>query len=234
MEFSGFVGLNPYWVHKELYTWEICKRIQIFHGGNMKNNFIIHFVMLALLVFVSACSTHQTTLKQDGAYTIYEIDEEDVFQIVYQEVVSVAENEIVNEVDGPERGYSVRLTFGLDWYDVIVKVVPVEGRNNEGESLQGYFVELGGRGTYPTSRPKEMMQKIKSRLDATGTKKQITNFKRVGYQYERDRWRLNALPSKREKEDVMDKLLKLKVLRDEGVLTEDEYLQKKKELLSRI
>jgi hypothetical protein len=46
---------------------------------------------------------------------------------------------------------------------------------------------------------------------------------------------LNEKPSARDRDgSVMDKLLKLKILREEGVLTEEEYKQKKAELLKQL
>jgi hypothetical protein len=64
-------------------------------------------------------------LKQNGGYKIYTIEEREIFQITYQEISSIVDDEIVNEIDGPERGFSTRMTFGPDWYDVLVKIVPV-------------------------------------------------------------------------------------------------------------
>jgi len=195
----------------------------------------MRFVFLAFFVFLAGCSTHQTTLKQDGGYKIYAIEEQKIFQLTYQEITSIVDDEIVNEIDGPERGFSTRMTFGLDWYNVFVKIVPVEGVSMSGENIKGYFVELGGKGTYPTSRPKKIIDNIQRKLEESGTGVMVSSYRKSSYVLERDRWRLNDRPSTREGGDsVMDKLLKLKVLRDEGILTEEEYQSKKKELLKQL
>ena len=190
------------------------------------------FVFLAICVFLAGCSTHQTTLKQNGGYKIYTIEEQKIFQLTYHEITSIVDDEIVNEIDGPERGFSTRMTWGLDWYNVFVKIVPVEGVRLDGKSVKGYFVELGGKGTYPTSRPQQIIDNIQQKLEESGTGVMVNSYRKSSYVLERDRWRLNDRSSARENNDsAMDKLLKLKILFDEGALTKEEYQSKKKELL---
>lgn len=187
------------------------------------------------ILFLVGCSTHQTTLKQDGGYKIYAIEEQKIFQLTYQEMIAIVDDEIVNEIDGPERGFSTRLTWGLDWYNVIIKIVPVEGVDKQGNNVKGYFVELGGKGSYPTSRPKEVITNIQRKLNESGTGVMVTSYRKSNYVLDRDRWRLNEKPSAREKgESPIDKLLKLKVLKDEGAITDEEYERKKSELLKQI
>jgi hypothetical protein len=197
-----------------------------------------HYMRLTTLVFfafLTGCSTHQTTLKQDGGYKIYAIEEQKIFQLTYQEITSIVDDEIVNEIDGPERGFSTRMTWGLDWYNVFVKIVPVEGVSLSGKNVKGYFVELGGKGTYPTSRPQKIIDNIQKKLEESGTGVMVSSYRKSSYQLERDRWRLNEKASARDNGDsVMDRLLKLKVLRDEGVLSEGEYQEKKSELLKQL
>jgi hypothetical protein len=198
-------------------------------------------IAFILLIFIlSGCSTHMTTLKQDGNFIIYELPEDKIFQIVYQEMHKIVDNEIINEMDGPERGFFTRLTFGPDWYDVKVKIVPVEGPDGAGRMVRGYFVELGGKGTYPTNRPEQISKNILGRLNETRTAVQVTSFKKVDYSRDRDRWRLNAAPSVREpsnlspSRNVYDDLRELKKLSDEGIITQEEYEQKRKILLQKI
>ena len=192
-------------------------------------------LILLLLTVLSGCSTHQTTLKQHGGYKIYVIDEKDIFAITYQEMSETVDNEMVNEVDGPERGFSTRLTFGIDSYNVYVKIVPVEGVSMDGSLVKGYFVELSGKGTYPTSRPRKIINNIQNRLDQTGKGVAVTSYKKSAYSLERDRWRLNSAPSSRESGDsVVEKLLQLKILHEEGVISEEEYRLKKSELIEQI
>ncbi|MFW5499969.1 MULTISPECIES: SHOCT domain-containing protein [unclassified Maridesulfovibrio] len=162
------------------------------------------------------------------------MEEQKIFQLTYHEMMEIVDDEIVNEMDGPERGFTTRLTFGLDWYNVIVKIVPVEGVSLDGQNVRGYFVELGGRGTYATSRPKRLIMNVQNKLEESGTGVVVSSYRRIPYEYERDRWRLNSKPSARESGDVVDKMLKLKILRDEGVLTEEEFKAKKQSLLERL
>ena len=195
----------------------------------------MRFVILVVFALLAGCSTHQTTLKQDGGYKIYAIEEQTIFQITYQEFTSIVDDEIVNEIDGPERGFSTRMTFGLDSYNVFVKIVPVEGVSLSGENVKGYFVELGGKGTYPTRRPKRIIDNIQEELEKSGTGVMVKSYRKSNYVLERDRWRLNERPSARETgESAMDKLLKLKVLRDEKIITEEEYRLKREELLKQL
>lgn len=192
-------------------------------------------VVCVLFLLLAGCSTHQTTLKQDGGYKIYAMEEQEIFQLTYQEMVAIVDDELVNEIDGPERGFSTRLTWGLDWYNVFVKIVPVEGTDRQGHNVRGYFVELGGKGSYPTSRPKELINNIHQKLEESGTGVFVTSYRKTGYTYDRDRWRLNREPSARESGDsVMDRLLKLKLLKDEGIISEDEYEIKRQDLIDQL
>lgn len=195
----------------------------------------MRLLLVLIFAFLVGCSTHQTTLKQDGGYKIYTIEERKIFQITYQEMMSIVDDEMVNEIDGPERGFSTRMTFGLDWYNVFVKIIPVEGVSLNGEHVKGYFVELSGKGTYPTSKPQKIIDNIQRKLEESGTGVMVRSYRKSTYLLERDRWRLNENPSDRESGDsAMDKLRKLKVLRDEGILTEEEYQLKKSELLKQL
>jgi len=196
----------------------------------MRLAFILIFTILA------GCSTHYTSLKQNGGYKIFTIEEQKIFKLIYQEMTSMVD-EMVTEIDGPERGFFTRKTLGLDRYDIFVKIVPVEGVSLSGENVKGYFVELQGKGTILSSQRKanEIIDKIHRKLEESGTGVMVSSFRKSNYVLERDRWRLNIKPSARESGDsVIDKLLKLKFLRDEGVLTEEEYQSKKAELLKKL
>ena len=191
--------------------------------------------LILVTLMLTGCSIHRTTLKQDGGYKIYTIEERKIFAITYQELSAIVDNEMVNEVDGPERGFKTRLTFGLDWYNVYVKIVPVEGVSLSDEHVKGYFVELAGKGTYPTSRPRKIIENIQKKLEATETGIMVKSYRKSSYVLERDRWRLNKKASTRESEDpAMNKLLKLKFLYDEGILSKEEYEEKKAVLLQEI
>jgi hypothetical protein len=200
----------------------------------------MQIAFILLFFILSGCSTHMTTFRQDGRFIIYELDEDKIFQIVYQEIHKIVDDEIINEMDGPERGFSTRLTFGPDWYNVIVKIVPVEGPDGTGRIIRGYFVELGGKGTHPTNRPEQISKNIMGRLNETKTAVQVTSFKKVDYSRDRDRWRLNVAPSAPEpaklvpSKDVYDDLRELKKLLDEGIITQEEYEQKRKILMEKI
>jgi hypothetical protein len=195
----------------------------------------MRLALILIFTILAGCSTHYTSLKQNGEYKIYTIEEQKIFELTYHEMTSILD-EMVTEIDGPERGFFTRMNFGLDRYDIFVKIVPVEGVNLSGENVKGYFVELKGDGTILSAqnRANEIIDNIQRKLEESGTGVMVSSFRKSNYALERDRWRLNKKPSARESGDsVTDKLLKLKVLRDEGVLTEKEYQSKKVELLKK-
>jgi S1-C subfamily serine protease len=101
-------------------------------------------------------------------------------------MLSIVDDEIVNELPGPVKGYKTRLTWGLDWYDVIVRVVPVRGKTIQGKSIQGHFVELGGKGTYPTQRPQEIIDEITKKLNGTNTMVVVESIERGSYSTQRN------------------------------------------------
>lgn len=153
-------------------------------------------MFVIIFTILTGCGTHYTSLKQNGGYKIYTIEEQKIFQLTYQEMTSIV-GEVIYEIGGPERGFSTRMAFLMDWYDILVKIVPVEGVSLSGENVKGYFVDLKGNGTLFTSRPQELMDSIQRKLEESGTGVMVSSFRKSNYVLERDRWRLNKKPSAR-------------------------------------
>lgn len=185
---------------------------------------------------VSGCySAHKTTLKTDTGYNLFAIDERTVFEIVYVEFRSAVDDALIEELDGPERGFRTTLTFGLDEYDLVVRIIPAEGELPDGTSVSGYFVELAGKGTFPTSTPRKLMQAIEERLQETGTATTVSSYRPAEYVLQRQRWRLSENPdSPTEVSSPAERLQHLEKLLEKGLISEDEYTVKRRQIIEQL
>lgn len=192
------------------------------------------FLIVILSLFISACTTQISSLKQGDNTEIYKISEKEIFQIIYNVMSNTDEKLIVKEIQGVERGYEVVNTFGLDWRSTTVRVIPIEGVDLYGEKVKGYYYTVLERANTPLLNT-GIIEDLKERLDQTNTKIVLTKFWKTDYEYERDDMRLNKTPSLREKKpDISSRLLKLKKLLEQEVITIEEYQEKRKNILNEL
>ena len=143
-------------------------------------------------------------------------------------------NLIVKEITGVERGYEVMNTFVSDFRKTIVRVIPIEGIDLEGNKVKGYYYTVNEKSNTPFLN-NNIIENIRKRLNETNTKVILTKFWKTDYEYERDGLRLNNKPSAREKSpDVATRILKLKLLFDEEIITKKEYETKRKSILNEL
>ena len=195
--------------------------------------------LITLVALLAGCATQESTLRSGDKYKLYEISEKAIFQMVYEEMHKETKNEVIRAIDGPERGYTVRFYpgLGLDYYDVSIRVVPVTGRDEKGVERLGYYAQLLGNGTYPSSKPNKILLRIERRLDAEGNPVTVRDIRTSNYVWDRDRWRLNDRPSARESNDTKsasDRLRELKVLLEEDSISPEEYEEKRVKILNEL
>ena len=192
------------------------------------------FYLLIFTLILSGCATQVSSLKQSGKTEIYKLGEKEMFQIIYDVMSNNDSNLIVKEITGVERGYEVMNTFGIDYRKTTVRVIPLEGIDIKGNKIKGYYYTIDERANTPFLS-NNIIENIKIRLNKTNTKVSLTKFWKTNYEYERDGLRLNKKPSAREKApDVATRLLKLKLLFDEKIITKKEYEAKRKSILSEL
>jgi len=172
---------------------------------------------------LSGCSAQYNTLKQpDGGYLVYTLPEQQIFQIVQQEVLSLSDGSTVTEIGGPSYGFRIDSRVLIDHYTAIIKVVAVNAKTSKNDAISGFFVELVGNGTYPSKSAYRVYVNIQRKLKKTNTGIKVTSYEKVKY-------------VKRESKDsIISKLLKLKMLHDEGIIDDNEYTKKKTKLIENL
>jgi hypothetical protein len=197
---------------------------------------------------ITGCSAHSTTLLRDGpsaGQVIYRISEETAFTAALEAYAVLFPKKSVDDiVDGHRRGYNAdERNWAGDWWHHRLLVIPAIGTDASGNEVYGYWYDYSGGGTFAptTQQTTGLLQFIRAWLDASGTATVVTNL-RDG-QYETDGRAYLGL--KRDARDIRpglrlpagsnaDRLNELKVLRDKGLVTEEEYQAKRRQILDRL
>jgi hypothetical protein len=174
---------------------------------------------------------------------IYRISEEQAFTIALDAYAALYPKKSVDDiVEGTRRGYnSDERSWAGDWWHHRILVIPAIGTDAAGNEVHGYWYAYSGGGTFAptTKRTTGLLQFIRARLEATGMATSVTNL-RDG-QYETDGRAYLGL--KRDARDIirgrsgpssLDRLSELKSLRDKGLITEEEYQTKRRQILDRM
>ncbi len=149
-------------------------------------------------------------------------------------------------------------------YSYQVFVVPGQGVNAGGVQARGFYFETEGQGDNPDGKNilAQLEQNLRRNFDQTGTAVAVKSVqpgeyapKTYQYQYQSSKKtgvepvsvqpRTSATtaapvtkptpqPQAQPPQDTFEKLRKLKMLYDQGVISEQEFIEKKKELLDRI
>ena len=194
---------------------------------------LIAFVALLL----AACSTSYSTLKAENSATqvLYEIPEQQAFQIAFSSLGRLLPGYEITDIDGPLKGYTATFRFVLDTYTQQVMVVPATGKASDGRSVRGYYFVVSGRGTSGQGVAKngQLFEMVAEAARSTGKGVAVSGV--ANSSYTGAQWKQGQTGQKSSgSTEAMDQLERLKSLRDGGAITADEYEKKKKELLDRI
>jgi Short C-terminal domain len=202
--------------------------------------------MLAALSLVG-CSAHSTTLSWDepnARQVIYRVSEETAFTTALEAYAALHPNKSVDDVvDGRHRGYNAdERTWAGDWWHHRILIIPAVGTDSNGTEVRGYWYDYSGGGTFvpTTQRTTGLMQFIRTRLNPNAVV--VTNVRDGSYETDGRAY----LGMKRDARDIMPTLLRapaqsnaerlneLKTMRERGVITEDEYHTKRRQILDRM
>jgi len=122
-------------------------------------------------------------------------------------------------------------------------VIPAIGTDGNGNEVRGYWYQYSGGGTYFPSekRTTGIIEFIRTRIDATGTAVVVTNLRDSTYETDGRAY----LGLKRDARDIRldvrapgasnaDRLNELKAIRDRGLITEEEYQAKRRQIIDGI
>jgi hypothetical protein len=206
-----------------------------------------HALLLFVAFALTACSTHNTTLiSRDKGQVIYRLSEEQAFTMVIDAYAWTLPKQSLDDITGPRRGYESTWRWGLDTYSQKTLVVPAVGTDAHGGEVRGYYFEVSGSGSSGSGRSKniDLFRRLQAALDASGTAVVVTNLREGSYETDgraylgrsRDAWEVAASrpPATKGQSPVADQLRDLKNLCDQGLITEQEYEAKRRQILDRM
>jgi hypothetical protein len=196
----------------------------------------VFFAALAL----AGCSTNFDTAEVEGSdrKRIYAIDQSRAFQIAHDSIASVLPGRKISKVDGPTKGYSTYSRFMLDTYTQQVLVIPLEGKNEAGETVKGYNLNVSGSGTsvmIGRSKNINLYEEVQLRLAETGSGVLVGRTERRAYEEPVFPSADGPSTNKRGTADTPEERLRnLNDLYQDGLITEEEYQRKRQEVLDDI
>jgi hypothetical protein len=214
-------------------------------------NFFKTFFIFAILFSLQSCVTHKSPLqeKKGERFIFVSNNEKEVLRLAYSTIIDLVPEYPITDLDGPIRGYSVTRISLVDQYTSVVRIFPASGKTKSGEIVSGYYPEVSGSGTL-FDGPLFDGRLYSSLLDELGkVAKQtyVTDLTRTEYQFDRDRWRLNDIPSLREggtikviteekknsnSKSIKERLEELDELREENTISPSEYKKLREKLLN--
>ena len=205
------------------------------------------FVMAILsAALLAGCVTHSTTRGDSditAAQTIYQISEKEAFTTVLDiYAVELPKQSVDDVVEGHYRGYSSDARFGMDWTTHRVLVIPAKGIDKNGQEVRGYWYDIRSSGSRAIENPlrnKRIRQMLQDALGKTAVV--VTNVQDGEYETDGKEY----LGLKRDARDIklgirpsgasnVDRLNELKTMRDKGLITEEEYQAKRRQILDRM
>jgi hypothetical protein len=201
-------------------------------------------------VAATGCASSGTTLaapdpgQDPPRQVIYRISEEQAFTIALEAYAVLTPNQSVDDiVSGNRRGYNADERSWTDWWSHRLLVIPAIGIDASGHEVHGYWYDYAGSGTlFPTEkRMTGFLDLIRKRLDATRTAVVVTGLRDGAYETDGRAY----LGLKRDARDIRpgagtpgpsnaDRLSELKTMRERGLITEEEYQLKRREILDRM
>lgn len=188
---------------------------------------------------------HSTTPEYPNApQAIYRISEQEAFTTILDiYAVELPKQSVDDVVEGNHRGYSADARFGPDWTTHRVLVIPVKGTDKSGQEVRGYRYDIHSSGSRGIENPirhkriREMIQKALAMTEVIVTNVQSGEYETDGRAYlglKRDARDIKVQGLQPSGAGAADRLGELKTMRDRGLITEEEYQVKRRQILDRM
>lgn len=220
----------------------------------MSIKLFLSITLISVFLF-GGCSAHRILLdKGNSKSAIYQMDETQIFNLVYSSVQEVFPQEKISVITVPTRGYITKFLappFHIDWFTQKVLVHRSSGVNFKGNKVYGYWIEVSSSGSsflQGQLKNEELFNTIMSHLENTAKKQIVTNITKSQYIVSQENfyvWGADTLvgdgfrvvitdkKDKNEPKDKAEQLRELYKLKTEGVLTQKEYESAKKKVIDR-
>jgi hypothetical protein len=180
---------------------------------------------------------------------IYRLSESQALNLAHETLAAMLPDAKIYPAQGPRRGFYATeekghgapnyARFLVETYTHYVYVLPAQGRDAAGQKVSGYYVEVSGNGVLPSgsAHNDQLKAALHEAFEKTGKAVAVSEVESAGYATPAPEPQPTMAPEAQKAPpaaDVFEQLRKLKELRDEGVITEEEFREKKKTLLDRI
>lgn len=147
------------------------------------------FTLLLLVILLgTGCSAHRASLDEGVSKSaIYQMDETDLFNLVYSSTQEVFPQEKISVITQPTRGYITKFfapPLHVDWFTQKVLVHRSSGINNAGNKVYGYWIEVSGSGSsflQGQLKNEELFNTIVTHLESTAKKYVVSNVSKAPY-----------------------------------------------------
>ena len=210
-------------------------------------------VLGAFLAVLSVGCTHHTTLVRrdsgDGR-VIYRLSEEQAFTLARGAFAELLPERKLFDITGNRRGYWTTYRFGIDRFSQKILVIPAVGKDASGRDVSGYWFDVSGRGTAVITgsiKNRALYHRLQEAADATGTAVAATGVHEGRYETDGRAYLAGGRPAteaaaaRRTPEappaapaNAADRLRQLRSMRDEGLISPEEYEAKRRETLDRM
>ena len=211
--------------------------------------------MIISFFFIFGCSAHRSSIEEGvSKSSIYQMDETQLFNLVYSSIQEVFPQEKISVITFPTRGYITKFLappFYLDWFTQKVLVPRASGLNSNGREIYGYWIDVSGSGSsflQGQLKNKKVFDTIITHLENTAIKHAVSNISNAPYLVSQEEFYVrgaDTLEGKgtrhiitndtgtKEPKSQTQELRDLHKLKIDGVITEQEYESVKKKILDK-
>lgn len=202
------------------------------------------------------CSAHKVSTEigvSKGA--IYDMDESQMFNLIYSSIQEVFPQEKISVITEPARGYITKFyapPLHVDYFTQKVLVHRSSGLDLTGRRVYGYWVEVSGSGSsflQGQLKNSELFETIISHLESSAKKKIVLSIAKEPYLLSQENFYIKGSDTlqgygeriviaretdkKNSSIDDLDYLRELHNLKLDGVITEQEFEAAKQKLLNK-
>lgn len=219
-------------------------------GKQKRAPILINLGLSLFCLLILACAS-QSLPARPGDLTIsriYRISPKQALDLVHAAMQEALPDARINKAEAPRRGFfaieeveqgDVRFArFQAKTYLHTVYVLPAQGKDEKGAAVSGCIFHVSGSGDLESGSAHSALLKnyLEEVFENTGRAVAVTNavtgdFRTAPGQPQKD---VQMADEKAPSDDVFEKLKKLKDLLDQKVITDEEFQNKKRELLDRI
>jgi S1-C subfamily serine protease len=111
--------------------------------------------LIIVAVALTGCKAHMSTLNQsqENQFLFPLENEKQALELIYETLLELKPDSLINEIPGPNKGYSAYWTILLDRYLTTARIMYGKGKDINGNEVIGFYPDVSGRGTMVYAGP---------------------------------------------------------------------------------